>query len=101
MSFPGAEVKGTDLIKEILAAGYGCLACVRSANCTDADQREYLECGAHCAIDKDIRWREMAQLLANAYANHVPCPHPGTMAVSDVSAARVSSEWNVPGAVNV
>ena len=38
LSFPGAEVKGTDLIKEILAAGYGGLACVRSANCTDADQ---------------------------------------------------------------
>ena len=48
LSSPGAEVKGTDLIKEILAAGYGGLACVRSANCTDADQREYLECGAHC-----------------------------------------------------
>ena len=101
LSFPGAEVKGTDLIKEILAAGYGGLACVRSANCTDADQREYLECGAHCAIDKDMRWREMAQLLANAYANHVRRPHTGTTAVSDVSDARVSSEWNVPGAVNV
>ena len=101
LSFPGAEVKGTDLIKEILAAGYGGLACVRSANCTDADQREYLECGAHCTIDKDMRWREMAQLLANAYANHVRRPHTGTLALSDVSDERVLCEWNVPGAVNV
>ena len=103
LSFPGAEVKGTDVIKEILAAGYGGLACVRSANCTDADQREYLECGAHCAIDKDMRWREMVQLLANAYANRMP--RPSTVATasvsSDVSDTSVSSEWNVPGAVNV
>ena len=101
LSFPGAEVKGTDLIKEILAAGYGGLACVRSANCTDADQREYLECGAHCAIDKDMRWREMAQLLANAYANHVRRPSTPTVVASDASDARVLSELNVPGAVNV
>ena len=37
LSFPGAKVKGTDVSKEILAAGYGGLACVHSANCTDAD----------------------------------------------------------------
>ena len=56
LSLPGAEVKGTTLICEIFAAGYTGLACVRSANCTNADQTDYLCSGAHCAIDKELRF---------------------------------------------
>ena len=100
LTFPGAEVKGTSVIKEILAAGYGGLACVRSANCTDADQREYLESGAHCAIDKDARWREMVQLLAKAYAKHMGCQNTHTTA-SVVSDASISSQRYLPGMVDV
>ena len=98
LTFPGAEVKGTDLIKELLAAGYEGLACVRSANCTDADQKEYLECGAHCAIDKNVRWPEMVQLLGNAYANHMPRTLTVSTESSDMS-ATFPSVWNVPGSV--
>ena len=105
LSFPGVEIKGTDLIKEILAAGYGGLACVRSANCTDADQREYLESGAHCAIDKDARWPEMVQLLARAYANRMPRPSAGTPVMSVRTSvecdACISSQGNLPGLVDV
>ena len=106
LSFPGAEVKGTDLIKEILAAGYGGLACVRSANCTDADQREYLESGAHCAIDKDMRWPEMVQLLATAYAKCMPRASAGSTVVSaspsvESGISYISSLIHLPGSVNV
>ena len=54
LPFPGAEVKGTKLIKEILAAACRAQTCVRSVKCTYAHQREYLESSAHCATDKRV-----------------------------------------------
>ena len=76
-----------------------------AANCTDADQREYLESGAHCAIDKDARWPEMVKLLARAYADRMPRPSAGTTVVSARPSvecdACISSQGNLPGSVDV
>ena len=92
LSFPGAEVKGTTLIRAIFAAGYAGLACVRSANCTDADQSDYFRSGAHCAIDKDSRWPEVVQLLDTAYASNIAhCP--------TIDTVSMQSEPHLPGFV--
>uniref|UniRef100_A0A7S4CV05 Response regulatory domain-containing protein n=1 Tax=Eutreptiella gymnastica TaxID=73025 RepID=A0A7S4CV05_9EUGL len=70
LSLPGADIKGTDLIKELVSAGYTGLVCVHSANCTAKDMAEYLKSGAHCAVDKDMTWGEKVKLLGHAYTKH-------------------------------
>ena len=95
LSFPGAEVEGTTLIRAIFAAGYAGLACVRSANCTDADQSDYFRSGAHCAIDKDSQWPEVVQLLDTAYASNIA--HRPT--INTVDTVSMESEPQLPGFV--
>ena len=70
INLPGADIKGTDLIEELVLAGYTGLVCVHSANCTAKDMAEYLKSGAHCAVDKDMPWGEKVKLLGQAYAKH-------------------------------
>ena len=95
LSLPGAEVKGTSLIREIFAAGYTGLACVRSANCTHADQTDYLRSGAHCAIDKDLRWSQVVQLLDSAYASNAS----RLRASPSLNTVSALSGYDLPGLV--
>eukprot|EP00667_Euglena_gracilis_P003783 EG_transcript_3794 len=58
---------GTDLVQQLLAAGYSGLACIRSANDSPEDRARYTASGAHCTVGKDVSGARMVEQLAAAY----------------------------------
>eukprot|EP00667_Euglena_gracilis_P003291 EG_transcript_3301 len=71
---------GTNLVQQLVAAGYGGLVCIRSANDSPEDRAYYAACGAHCVLGKDVLGARMVEELAAAHAKHVAlggAPVPG------------------------
>ena len=65
---PEARVKGTDVVKELVAAGYKGFACIRSGDCTEADQALSYRSGAHWHVGKELRLRDMITQLLHQYS---------------------------------
>ena len=71
LDFPGDEMLGSDIVRELLEAGYRGLVCIRSGNNAEEDVALYRRAGAHCHIGKEMRMKDMVQLLLRQYALHL------------------------------
>ena len=67
LDFSGADVLGTDVVEELVAAGYRGLVCMRSANASACDVAKYLASGAHCVLPKEARPKDAVALLSREY----------------------------------
>ena len=67
LDFPGECLLGTDVVEELIAAGYRGLVCVRSGNNSAADGALYRQSGAHCHLGKDVRMKALVEALVREY----------------------------------
>ena len=67
VDFPEANLLGTDIVKELLAAGYKGFACIRSGNAAEADRALSRQSGAHWHVGKEVRLRDMVNELMSEY----------------------------------
>eukprot|EP00667_Euglena_gracilis_P002551 EG_transcript_2551 len=70
LEFEDEMTYGTDLVHKLVAAGYGGLVCIRSANDSPDDRANYVASGAHCVLGKDVLGARMMEELAAAHARH-------------------------------
>ena len=85
MEYGPTTVRGTNLLKQLTALGFGGLCCIRSANTSADDRALYTSCGAHLTLDKGLSFRDMALCLQNAYVEHVAFSAPTTMSAGSSS----------------
>eukprot|EP00667_Euglena_gracilis_P005485 EG_transcript_5524 len=71
LEFKDEMTYGTDLVKELVAGGFGGLVCIRSANDSPEDCAHYTASGAHCVLGKDMLGPRMMEELAAAYARYI------------------------------
>ena len=63
------ELRGTAIVEELIAAGYGGFACIRSGDSSDADKARSRACGAHWHVGKEEPIRDMIAQLRVEYNN--------------------------------
>jgi DNA-binding NarL/FixJ family response regulator len=61
------EHLGTDLVRKLLARGYGGMVCIRSADDSAEDVALYARSGAHCSFGKDLLGQEVMEQLKAIY----------------------------------
>ena len=79
LDFPGAPMVGTSVLEDVLSRGYNGLACMRSGNVSEEDQKLYFRSGAHCIFDKELPLKDLALQLAREYLRRQPpatCSQP-------------------------
>jgi len=87
---------GSDIIAGLSAAGFPGLLCIRSANMDPEDADLYRQCGAHCAVGKDVGWSEFLPTVARAYAAlhyrspRLPLPRPLSLPCTVHSTSHLS-----------
>ena len=77
LSYGTHNILGTELVVQLVAAGYPGLLCIRSANSSEDDLALYWAAGARCFIDKDLGPQEMVQRIAEAYWAHAAAAPDG------------------------
>ena len=63
----GTEMLGTDIIAELICAGYAGFACIRSGDSTEEDQKLSRAAGAHWHVGKEVPLRELVSQLQEQY----------------------------------
>ena len=59
--------RGSDLVKELVALGFGGLICIRSGNVEEHDCQLYTDCGAHLVVGKDVPLKEASKQIQQEY----------------------------------
>ena len=70
LDYPGEELLGTDIVREVLLDGFQGLACIRSGNNSEADGEVYSKSGAHCHFGKEMRMKDLISGLMRAWESH-------------------------------
>eukprot|EP00668_Euglena_longa_P028552 GGOE01035826.1.p1 GENE.GGOE01035826.1~~GGOE01035826.1.p1 ORF type:complete len:705 (+),score=194.88 GGOE01035826.1:149-2116(+) len=66
---------GTDIVQQLMEAGYSGFICLRSANDSVEDQVLYVQSGAHCCFGKDLPGKQLMASLKEAYCLFKGRPH--------------------------
>jgi len=78
---------GTSIVRRLQLYGYKGLICIRSANDSPEDQRQYAESGAHCFLSKN-GCRDVLQRIACAYSELIAQePSPARIVPPSMSSA--------------
>ena len=70
LDWRGTCLQGTRLVRQLLAAGFKGLICIRSANNSETDTRGYLRSGAHCVLGKELPMKQAVDAMKAAYVRH-------------------------------
>eukprot|EP00667_Euglena_gracilis_P005029 EG_transcript_5060 len=96
----GTPFLGTDLVRMLLGAGFRGLICIRSANVSEWDTRNYFAAGAHCVLDKLLDRAQMVATLTTQYwtfAVSEPRPDPSPVPRPNSSPRQVVLEGTLMG----
>ena len=64
-----------DLARQLKAAGFTGLVCMRSGNTSDEDCERYRQAGCHCIVGKEVPMRRATDYIKEAYLRLDPMPH--------------------------
>ena len=84
LDVPEEKLKGTDIVKELMAKGYKGFACIRSGDSAEADRELSRQSGAHWHVGKELRLRALSEQLMEQYSTFLEQRSD----VSDASSTR-------------
>ena len=97
----GTELLGTEIITQLLAAGYTGFACIRSGDSNDADRAASRKAGAHWHVGKELRLRDMVSQLMHEYEEFLQAQQErqqqpaAALAPSGPSGVHFNSAWEL------
>uniref|UniRef100_A0A7S4LCM7 Response regulatory domain-containing protein n=1 Tax=Eutreptiella gymnastica TaxID=73025 RepID=A0A7S4LCM7_9EUGL len=90
---PEAKLKGTDIVKELVADGYKGFACIRSGDCSEEDRALSHQSGAHWHVGKELRLRDMSEQLMFKYS--IFLQERADMSDNDSTATQLLKETSI------
>ena len=100
LNVAGKELLGTDIIAELIEAGYAGFASIRSGDSAEADQALSRAAGAHWHVGKEVRLRDMVYQLQVQYSRFLQSSRPvssaGIPSASTADVPGAHQSWAVP-----